>query len=53
MGRLIEFHVPENYKPKIRWAPLENGRVIEFPSSNVEDYRQPTWIFPEVDADLA
>jgi hypothetical protein len=54
MGRLIEFYVPDNFKPKIKWVQQnEVARVIEFAPNKSEDYRQPTWTFPEVDADLA
>jgi hypothetical protein len=32
MARLIEFYVPQNFKPKKeRWLPLEQrGKIIEF-----------------------
>jgi len=31
MGRVIEFYVPHNYKPKQRWVPMdERGKVIAF-----------------------
>ena len=54
MGRLIEFYVPENFKPKIKWAQQNDvGQVVEFAPSKPTDYRQVTWVFPEVDADLA
>lgn len=54
MGRLIEFYVPESHKPKIKWTQqVEAGRVIEFPPKKSEGYVQVTWIFPEIDADLA
>ncbi len=54
MGKLIEFYVPDDFrlKPK-RKESLESSRVIEFPSSKPDTFRQITWIFPEVDADLA
>ena len=35
MARLIEFYVPQNFKPaKQRWLPLEDrGTIIEFQSA--------------------
>ena len=54
MGRVIAFYIPDRFKPKLkRTAPLETRRVIEFPSAEAKHYFQPTWIFPEVDSDLA
>jgi len=54
MGRLIEFYVPENHKPKInRTLHDEPAQVIEFRSKSPGRYAQVTWIFPEVDSDLA
>jgi len=54
MGRLIEFYIPENHKPKIKWTQqAESEQVIEFRPKQPERYAQVTWIFPEVDADLA
>jgi len=54
MGRLIEFYIPENHKPKIKWTQqAEPGRVIEFRSKTPEQFAQATWVFPEIDADLA
>ena len=54
MGRLIEFYVPEKHKPKVKWTQqVEPGRVIEFRSKTPDKYAQVTWIFPEIDADLA
>lgn len=54
MGKLIEFYVPEgfrfNSKPD---ATLETSRVIEFPSGKSDRFHQVTWVFPEIDADLA
>jgi len=31
MARIIEFHIPETYKPKSRPLPVTGGKVIEFP----------------------
>ena len=54
MGRLIEFYIPENHKPKIKWTEqTESGRVLEFRPKTAGKYTQVTWIFPEIDADLA
>ncbi len=38
MARLIQFHVPQNFKPpKRRWAPLEQlGKIIEFQSAAIK-----------------
>ena len=54
MARVIVFYVPDSYVPKTRspW-PQEAGRVIEFPRPESESYVHPTWIFPEVDADIS
>lgn len=54
MGKLIEFYVPEGFglRPK-RNDALETARVIEFPSGKPDAFHQVTWVFPEVDADLA
>lgn len=54
MGKLIEFYVPEGFRFKtIRGETLETSRVIEFPSDKSDGFHQVTWVFPEVDADLA
>jgi hypothetical protein len=32
MARIIEFHIPANFKPKIKWMPPEErGRLVLFP----------------------
>jgi len=38
MARLIEFHVPQSFKPvKQRWLPLEQrGKIIEFQSAEIK-----------------
>ena len=34
MARVIEFYLPQNFKPTARWVPIDQrGRVIEFPST--------------------
>lgn len=54
MGRLIEFYIPDNFNPQPRRKkPLEGAQVIQFPANTSDEFRQATWIFPEVDADLA
>ena len=59
MGRLIEFYVPKNFKPKSinpkrsRAHPVDTPRVVEFPRLKSDEFRQETWIFPEIDSDLA
>ena len=54
MGRLIEFYIPDNFQRANRPASsADASRVIEFPRSEGEAFRQITWIFPEVDSDLA
>jgi hypothetical protein len=36
MARVIEFYVPQNFKPTARWVPADQrGKVIEFPSTEV------------------
>jgi len=46
--------VPDNFKPKSkRLWPSDAGRVLQFPRPEPKDFVQPTWIFPEVDADLS
>jgi hypothetical protein len=33
MARIIEFHIPADFRPKIKWVPQEErGRLVEFPS---------------------
>ena len=54
MARVIEFYLPDNFKPKPGTSSAsQDGRVLEFPRSESEKYQHPTWIFPEVDADLS
>jgi len=54
MGRLIEFYIPDNFERANRPAPSGDApKVIEFPRSQGDRFRQVTWIFPEVDSDLA
>ena len=54
MARVIEFYIPENFKPKLRASSAtQDGQVLEFPRREIVDYQHPTWIFPEVDADLS
>jgi hypothetical protein len=38
MARVIEFYVPQNFKPtKRRWLPLERrGKIIEFQSTVIK-----------------
>jgi hypothetical protein len=34
MARIIEFHIPADFKPKIKWVPQEEqGRLLVFPSN--------------------
>ncbi len=37
MAKLIQFHVPQNFKPpKRQWQPLEQrGKIIEFESASI------------------
>jgi hypothetical protein len=31
MARVITFHIPANFRPKVKWVPpVERGKVIEF-----------------------
>jgi hypothetical protein len=54
VGKLIEFYIPQGFRPKTKPEnPLETSQVIEFPSGKSNTFHQSTWIFPEVDADLA
>jgi len=37
MAPVIEFYVPQNFKPKRHWVPADQrGRVIEFPRPAVK-----------------
>lgn len=37
MAKVIEFYVPKNFRPQLKWAPqLQNGKVIEFHSEAME-----------------
>jgi hypothetical protein len=32
MARVIEFYIPDRFKPRVKWIPKEQrGRVIAFP----------------------
>ncbi|HKR28959.1 MAG TPA: hypothetical protein VJT08_00695 [Terriglobales bacterium] len=54
MGKLIEFYIPEGFTFETkRGDTLETSRVIEFPSGKSDGLHQVTWVFPEIDADLA
>lgn len=34
MARIIEFHIPENYRPKAKAVEsISRGKVIEFPTA--------------------
>jgi hypothetical protein len=34
MARMTEFHIPADFKPKIKWVPEgERGRLVVFPSN--------------------
>jgi hypothetical protein len=33
MARVIPFYVPDVFKPKIKWVPASEHKVIVFPSS--------------------
>ena len=36
MAKVIEFYVPQNFKPTARWVPGDQrGKLIEFPSTEV------------------
>ena len=36
MARVIEFYIPQNFKPTARWVPFDQrGKVVEFPSKEV------------------
>jgi len=31
MAKVIEFHIPKNFRKPMKWAPeLHNGKIIEF-----------------------
>jgi len=33
MARVIEFYIPDRFRKKVRWVPLEQrGKVLEFPA---------------------
>ena len=37
MARVIEFYIPQNFKPKQRWLPQEQqGKIIEFKSAVIK-----------------
>jgi hypothetical protein len=37
MARVIEFHVPQNFKPSRRFVPADQrGKIIEFPRPGVK-----------------
>ncbi len=36
MAKVIEFYVPQNFKPTARWVPADHrGKLIEFPTTEV------------------
>jgi hypothetical protein len=36
MAKVIEFYVPQNFKPTARWVQAnQRGKVVEFPSAEV------------------
>jgi hypothetical protein len=51
MAKVIEFYVPRNFRPQLKWASqLHLGKVIEFPSeaeksaeSNESDWMGNPW----------
>jgi len=54
MAQVIPIHVPDHLKTKLKLlCPSDAGRVLQFPRPEPKDFVQPTWIFPEVDADLS
>ena len=54
MARVIQFYIPDNFKPKPRASSvIQDGQLLEFPRREPGNYQHPTWIFPEVDADLS
>jgi len=37
MARVIEFYVPQSFKPKRQWVPADQrGKVVEFPRPAVK-----------------
>jgi hypothetical protein len=54
MARVIQFYIPNSFKPKARtpWLAGEE-RILEFPAPESKNYTHPTWIFPEVDGDIS
>ena len=33
MAKVIEFYIPEKYRQKVKWIPVEQrGKVLEFPA---------------------
>lgn len=37
MAKVIEFYVPKNFQPQLKWAPqFHNGKIIEFHSEAQE-----------------
>ena len=37
MAQLIEFYVPQSFKPKQRWVPSEQrGKIIEFQTTVIK-----------------
>ena len=54
MARVIQFYIPDSFKPKPRASSsTEEAQVLEFPRRESENYEHPTWVFPEVDADIS
>lgn len=54
MARVIQFYIPTNFKPKSRTLSFaEGGQLLEFPQQEPDGYRNPAWVFPEVDGDLS
>ena len=47
MAKVIEFYVPKNFRPQLKWAPeAQLGKIIEFQSEveeSVESYEL-SWI---------
>jgi hypothetical protein len=37
MARIIEFHIPDNYRPKGKFAPaMSRGQLIQFPEKPIK-----------------
>jgi len=36
MARVIEFYIPENYRPKAKVVPITRGKVIEFRTTSTK-----------------